>query len=305
VGGAPQSSSSIPRMPVRVMAILNVTPDSFSDGGHLRNRNTVLRAALEAINAGADILDIGGESTRPGAQEISVDEELSRVIAPLVWIRDEFPDISLSIDSRKSRVVAEALSLGVHIVNDVSGLQFDPNMLAVVADSKASLILMHSHGVPETMQQEPDKAEVYRHGILAAVHQFFTEAIAKTNEAGIAGNRLILDPGFGFGKSVAHQLTLLKHLDTFRYPCEAASSITEGSHMIPLLVGTSRKSFMALTAAGEGVKAKDILPPGERDFLTAASMALAIERGAALVRVHNAKAMVPIVRFVERCIVDF
>jgi dihydropteroate synthase len=256
----------------QIMAILNVTPDSFSDGGRLSHVDAILAAAEAALDAGADILDIGGESTRPGAKAVSVDVELKRVLPAIEAIRQRFSQARISVDTRKAKVAELALQAGASIVNDVSGLQFDCRMLSVLQRFDAQLVLMHSQGTPEDMQRNP----VYPGGVVEAVFDFFTGQLQTLEAAGIAKSRVILDPGFGFGKTLGHNLSLLKHLARFQeLGC-------------PVLVGTSRKSFLTLGGSD--------IPPAEREALTAASLALAIERGAAYVRVHNVAMLAPVVR---------
>lgn len=258
----------------QIMAILNVTPDSFSDGGQWQSLDAIFHAAEQALNAGADILDIGGESTRPGAREVSLDEELRRVIPVIEGLRERFPKACLSIDTRKAKVAENAVERGVGIINDVSSLQFDSEMIRVFAKSNAQLVLMHSQGTPETMQDNP----TYPHGVVEDVMAFFTRQIERIEAVGVAKERIILDPGFGFGKTLQHNLSLLKHFNQFKQlGC-------------PLLVGTSRKSFLTLGSS---------MNPLEREALTAASVALAIEQGASYVRVHDIQTQAPVVRFMN------
>lgn len=259
----------------KIMAILNVTPDSFSDGGLLEGLDVVLRAAEQALNAGADILDIGGESTRPGAVEIPAEEECQRVLPVIEAIHTRFPEATLSIDTRKALVAEQAVAAGARIINDVSGLQFDENMLNVVAQTGTTLVLMHSQGIPETMQQDPS----YPNGVVEAVYQFFTQQLAKIEAVGVAREKIILDPGFGFGKTLQHNLTLLNQLAKFQ------------SLGCPILVGSSRKSFLTLGDSS--------IQPHEREALTAASLALAIERGTGYVRVHDVVTQAPVVRLID------
>lgn len=259
----------------QIMAILNVTPDSFSDGGQLQGMDVVLKAAENALKAGVDILDIGGESTRPGAQEVSADAELQRVLPVIEAIQQRFPEARLSVDTRKAKVAEQAVQAGACIINDVSGLQFDPEMVNIVARTGSQLVLMHSQGTPEHMQRAP----FYPNGVIEDVISFFARQIQMAEVAGIAKSRIIIDPGFGFGKTLVHNLSLLKHLAQFKQlGC-------------PILVGTSRKSFLTL---GDGS-----ISPGKREALTAASLALAIERGATYVRVHDVAVQAPIVRLIE------
>lgn len=259
----------------QVMAILNLTPDSFSDGGKLNNLDAILRQAEHALAAGADILDIGGESTRPGALAVDANEEISRVIPALEAIHGSFPHAVISIDTRKAAVAKAASEAGATIINDVSGLQFDPAMAEVASSSGARLILMHSQGMPETMQQNPQ----YPNGVVAEVAAFFEQQIAKAIKAGVVRDRIILDPGFGFGKTLQHNLTLLHYLDYFQ------------KFELPILIGTSRKSFLTL-----GNRDIDV---NDREALTAATMALGLQKGATYVRVHDVETQIPVVRLVE------
>ena len=271
-----------------IMAILNITPDSFSDGGQLfgedfnQSVDAVLHAAQSALDAGADVLDIGGESTRPGAAEISLDEELCRVIPMIKALKQVFPHAVLSIDTRKSEVARQAVEAGARIINDVSGLQYDPGMIAVAADTGVSLVIMHTQGTPQTMQHNP----AYPRGVLAEVMTFFERQIALATRHGISPNRIILDPGFGFGKTIDHNLQLLAQLNIFQ-PLG-----------FPLLAGASRKSFLTL---GQGEPETDIASKQyHRDLLTAASLTTAIANGANMVRIHNVPALAPVIRLADR-----
>lgn len=260
---------------IKIMAILNVTPDSFSDGGRLTSVDTVLRAAEHALAAGASILDVGGESTRPGAQTVDVQEEIARVIPGLTAIQRRFPEAVLSVDTRKSQVAEAAIQAGASWINDVSGLQYDPNMAKVIARHKATLVLMHSQGTPDTMQRDPQ----YPSGVVDSILHFMETQIGIAEQAGIARDHLVLDPGFGFGKTVAHNLELLRGLDQFQ------------QLGLPLLVGTSRKSFLTLGN-------RDITVH-EREALTAVSLTLAAQKGAAYVRVHDVETHTPVIRLAE------
>ncbi len=257
-----------------VMAILNVTPDSFSDGGALASLGAIVARASEALNAGAHILDIGGESTRPGAAEVPVDVEIQRVIPAVQAILTEYPQAFISIDTRKAPVAEAALEAGAQMINDVSGLRFNPAIAPLIAKTGASLCLMHSQGTPETMQNNPS----YIKGVLPEIRNFFQRQLKVAEEAGIKRSQVVLDPGFGFGKTLDHNLEILKHLSEFQ------------SQGCPLLVGTSRKSFLTLGDSD--------ISPVERDALTAASLALATQ--ADIVRIHNPRMLVPVVRFLDR-----
>jgi dihydropteroate synthase len=273
---------------VRMMAVLNVTPDSFSDGGRFSDRDAVLRAAEMALECGADILDIGGESTRPGAVAVSPEEELARVVPIIAAIHHAFPEALISVDTHKASVAEAALQAGARMVNDVSGLTgfkgkaSNPSsekpfseMASVIARHQAWLVLMHSQGAPEVMQRDPS----YPHGVIPEIQAFFERQTALAVRQGVARERMILDPGFGFGKTVAHNLTLLARLGDFR------------ALGFPLMAGTSRKSFLTLGR-------KD-LPVAEREALTAASLAIAIQQGARYVRVHDIATQAPVVRLAE------
>jgi dihydropteroate synthase len=259
----------------QIMAILNVTPDSFSDGGQLASQETLLQAVAEALDAGADILDIGGESTRPGAETISIEEEQDRVVPAIEAIRKHFPKAVVSIDTRKSAVAEAALQAGASIINDVSGLQYDPEIAGIAARAEARLILMHSQGTPETMQLNPD----YPSGVIPEIRAFFERQIERAVAAGVRRERIILDPGFGFGKTLQHNLELLHYISDF------------SDFGLPLLAGTSRKSFLTL--------GNQTIRPFERESLTAATLALAIQGGARMVRIHDARTQVPVVRMVD------
>ncbi len=243
-----------------VMGVLNVTPDSFSDGGLYYKPEKALRRAEELIEAGADIIDIGGESTRPFAQPVPLEEELRRVVPTIALIRKHF-DVPISVDTYKARVAEEALAAGADIVNDVSALRFDPEMVKVCAKNKAPVILMHMKGTPQTMQIDPHYDDV-----LAEIKAFFEERIAFAERMGLDRRRLILDPGLGFGKRFEDNLKIIKHADFFR------------GLKLPVLLGPSRKSFLGQIVGKEAP---------ERDAATAATIAYAVLKGVDLVRVHN------------------
>jgi dihydropteroate synthase len=235
------------------MAILNVTPDSFSDGGALTTVDDVLRHAEQAIRDGATILDIGGESTRPGAGDVPVGEECRRVLPAIQALAKAFPETPLSIDTRKSVVAQAALTAGAVMVNDVSGLQFDSAMAQVVASHQAFLALMHSQGTPGTMQDNPTYNDV-----AGEVRDFLQQQAQVAIHAGTPRERLLIDPGFGFGKTLAHNWTLFEHLSTF---------CTLG---YPLLLGLSRKSFLT--------RGDTSMAPAQRDELSVVAMERALGR---------------------------
>ena len=246
----------------RVMGILNITPDSFSDGGHLfgsrPDLGRIMDTAAAMLEAGADILDVGGESTRPGADPVPEDEECRRVMPVIERLREL--DTILSVDTCKPGVARRALQAGAHLVNDVTGLR-NSQMLDAVAESTAAVCIMHMRGEPRTMQDDPRYSDV-----VADVREYLVRQVEVCRAAGIASDRLVLDPGFGFGKRLEHNLTLLREL-----PVLAAL----GS---PLLVGLSRKSVIGQ------VTGRDV--DGRVSGSVAAAL-LAVQRGAAIVRVHD------------------
>jgi dihydropteroate synthase len=241
-----------------VMGVINVTPDSFSDGGVHFDPDTAANAARRMHAEGAAIVDVGGESTRPGSDGVSLDEELRRVIPVLERLQGEVPT---SIDTAKAEVARHALALGAELVNDVTALRGDPELAGVVAGSGAYLCLMHMQGEPRTMQQDPRYDDV-----VAEVASFLEERMRAAVDVGISEDRICLDPGIGFGKTVEHNLELIRRLDTF-------TAIGR-----PILIGISRKSTLR-TLTGS-------------DDLLAASVAAAVtafERGATILRVHDVK----------------
>jgi len=254
------------------MGILNVTPDSFYDGGRFAASDDAVRHARTLIDEGADIIDVGGESTRPFSKPTPADEELTRVIPVIRAIREE-SDIPISIDTYKSIVAREALCAGADIVNDVSGFVLDPQIMEVVREQKAYAVIMHMKGTPMTMQQDPQYDDV-----VADVKRFFRERINLAVGKGIDRGKIILDPGIGFGKRVSDNLRLLKNLHQFR------------EFMMPLLVGTSMKSFIGIVTGSELEDRKDG---------TLASIAVALLNGADIVRVHQVKAARRVAVFVH------
>jgi len=242
------------------MGILNLTPDSFSDGGTLPTLEAVLRRAEWLVARGADLLDLGGESTRPGAEPVSVAEELDRVLPAVEALRARF-DLPLSIDTRKSEVAALALRAGATIVNDVSGLRFDPGMAPLVAAEGAGLVLMHSRGTPADMRERA-QYRVVEEEVASELAGCLRVALG----AGISPPAIVLDPGIGFAKTASQSLRLLSHLD---------SLLVLG---FPLLIGVSRKSFLGELLGGA---------PQERDGGTAAASLMAYLAGARIFRVHD------------------
>lgn len=257
---------------VHVMGILNVTPDSFSDGGSFFDRSAAVDRALQMVEEGADIIDIGGESTRPGAGDVAPAEELERVV-PVVEAVAAATGVAISIDTTKALVAKAALDAGAVIVNDISALRFDPAMAEVVASSGAGVVLMHMQGRPRTMQSNPTYTDVVE-DVAAELSGWAGRAL----DAGIVGEQIVLDPGIGFGKTREHNLLLLKSLDR----------LTRLGY--PVLVGASRKSFIGTTLD---------LPVGERVEGSAAVVAWAAAQGAAIVRVHDVRHMVRVVRMID------
>lgn len=256
-----------------LMGILNCTPDSFS--GSFASLDRALCAASDMLDLGVDVIDIGGESTRPGATTIPDTEELNRVMPVIQEIRQQFPHAILSVDSRKASVARAALLAGVQIVNDVSGLQYDPTLADVVAEFNADLILMHSQGTPDIMQIQPD----YPKGVVPTVKEFFEQQINVALQAGVLAENITLDPGFGFGKTIDHNFELLHALKALKGE-------------FPILVGLSRKGFLTL---GE----QNILP-ADREALTAVAITLAIQNGADAIRVHDVQTQGPVLKFLRR-----
>lgn len=254
----------------RVMGIVNVTPDSFSDGGKFNTTHKAVAHAMELVEQGADILDIGGESTRPGATPVPLDEELNRVIPVIKALAQA--GVPLSIDTYKPEVMRAAIDAGVDIVNDVCALQA-PNALEIVAASKVGVCLMHMQGRPQTMQADPQYQDV-----VAEVCEFLSSRLKAAEQAGIARERIVLDPGFGFGKRTAHNLTLLNHLSSLQ------------SLGLPLLIGLSRKSVLG-HVVGSAVD--------ERIHASIAASVVSVMKGANIVRVHDVKPTVDALKIVS------
>ncbi|OGF55480.1 MAG: dihydropteroate synthase [Candidatus Fraserbacteria bacterium RBG_16_55_9] len=244
-----------------LMGVLNVTPDSFSDGGRFTNVEATLAHARQLAGEGADILDIGGESTRPGASPVSLEEELKRAIPVIRAVRAELPQMCISVDTYKARVAEEALEAGADMLNDVSALRFDSRMARVIAQADAPVVLMHMLGTPQTMQQSPTYKDV-----VAEIIKFLSERIVWATQQGISEERIVIDPGIGFGKKPEHNTQILRRLSEFKVLGR------------PLLLGTSRKSFLgALTKR----------PVEKRVEETIASVVIGVLHGADLVRVHD------------------
>jgi len=247
-----------------LMGVLNVTPDSFSDGGEFFGIEPAVEHGLQMIEEGADIIDIGGESTRPGADAVSESEELERVVPVILKLRAAVPAVLISIDTSKANVARAALDAGAQIINDITGLRGDEKMMPLAAERGAGLIIMHMQGTPRTMQASPHYEDV-----VAEVRDFFRQQYARALECGIDPMTMAFDPGIGFGKTLDHNLELLRNLAHLRIENQ------------PLVVGVSRKSFLAkILGAAE---------PGIRLAPTVALTALLRERGANVLRVHDVK----------------
>jgi dihydropteroate synthase len=260
-----------------VMGVLNVTPDSFSDGGRFFDAGAAIARALEMERQGADLIDIGGESTRPGSEGVSAEEELCRVLPVLVTLRRKLK-IPISIDTQKAAVAEAAVAAGAEIINDVSALRTDPALAEVARRRRVPLILMHMRGTPRTMQKGP-----FARNVVQDVSRGLRAAVARARKARLRKEQLILDPGLGFGKTYVQNFELLANL-----PRLAALGC-------PLLVGTSRKAFIG-AAVGQASRP---VPPEQRLWGTAASVVAAILGGAHIVRVHDVAEMTQAARIAD------
>ncbi len=257
-----------------IMGILNVTPDSFSDGGVFFDEEAAVKHAERMVAEGADIIDVGGESSRPGADQVSAGAEMDRVL-PVIERLAKTTEVPISIDTYKSSVARQALDAGACIVNDITALQGDPDMAPVVAEAGVPVVLMHMKGTPGDMQLDP-----HYDSLISEIISFLETRIQMAVDSGISPNQIIVDPGIGFGKTVAHNLEIIKRLRDFR------------SLEKPILIGTSRKSFIGKILA---------LPADDRLRLegTAATVAIAVANGADVVRVHSVKEMARVVRMAD------
>lgn len=255
-----------------VMGVLNVTPDSFSDGGRFLDHEAAVAQGIRMAGDGADLIDVGGESTRPGSDEVPEAEEQDRVVPVIKRLAAEL-DVPISIDSRKPPVARAALDAGATLVNDVSAAR-EPGMLDLVRETGAGLVLMHMLGEPKTMQERPEYDDV-----VAEVRQYLAECLQQAQAAGIERDRLAVDPGLGFGKTTDHSLRLMREIDAFL------------DLDVPVVVGPSRKSFIG-DALGK-------LPVDQRMEGTAAAVAWMAARGAHVVRVHDVREMARVVRVVD------
>lgn len=254
-----------------IMGIVNATPDSFSDGGRFYSQSAGIEHACRLLDEGADILDIGGESSRPGAQAVSVDEELRRVMPIMEALRGR--DVPLSVDTCKTEVMRAALAAGAAMINDINALQGE-GALQAVADSNAAVCLMHKQGMPQTMQAAPRYENV-----VDDVMAFLGARMRAALDAGIARERLVVDPGFGFGKTLAHNIALLRQLGRFQ------------ALGVPVLAGLSRKSMLGQLAGIESAE--------ERIHASVAAAVLAVLKGAKIIRVHDVKATRDALRIVD------
>jgi dihydropteroate synthase len=260
-----------------VAGVLNVTPDSFSDGGENYDPGRAIERAFEIEAEGADILEVGGESTRPGAAPASFDVELARVLPVLGGISGRLR-IPIAIDTYKTRVAQAALDLGASIINDVSALRFDEGLAPLAARERAALVLMHMRGEPATMQQVTPSA-----GIFQEIEADLSVAVATALEAGVNRDLLVVDPGIGFGKTLEQNLEIINKLDRLN------------AFELPVMIGTSRKGFIGKLTGG---------PADQRVFGTAASVAAAIIRGAHIIRVHDVKEMIDVVRVTDAIVAN-
>lgn len=257
-----------------IMGVLNVTPDSFSDGGQFFPTERAIDRGLRMVKQGAGIIDVGGESTRPGAIPVSEKEELERVIPVIAGLREKVP-VPISIDTSKAGVALRALEAGASIVNDVTGGRSDPKMMPLIAEKKAAFIVMHMQGSPQTMQTNPVYGDV-----VGEVADFFRQQYARALECGIDCMGIAFDPGIGFGKTVEHNLKLLANLSCLRVDDR------------PIVVGVSRKSFLGKIIGSSGL--------GDRLPATIALTAILRERGAHILRVHDVKENAAALQVVER-----
>jgi len=253
-----------------VMGILNVTPDSFSDGGQYFDKSAAIKRAIQMVEDGADIIDIGGESTRPGSQPLAIEEELRRTLPVIEALTKEIR-IPISIDTYKSEVAKRALDAGAAMVNDISGLRFDPEMPRVVSAYKVPVVIMHIKGTPKNMQTNP----VYE-ALLPEIMDYLRDSIRSAKKSEIADDMIIIDPGIGFGKTFEHNLEIIHNLYNL--------TLLEK----PVLVGLSRKAFIG--------KILGDVPAGERLEGTAAAIAISIINGANIIRVHDVKEMVKVAK---------
>ena len=281
-----------------VMGIVNVTPDSFSDGGRYRDAERAIEHGLELAKQGADWIDVGGESTRPGAMAVSAEEELRRVLPVVRGLHRKRPSLVISIDTTKAEVAEAAARAGASIINDVSGLRFDPRIAEVARRHRTGLVLMHLRGTPQTMQKMPFARSIWR-----SIREGLAHSVEHALAAGVKRSQLVVDPGLGFGKSRRQNFDILAQLDRLQ------------GFRLPILVGASRKSFVQAVVAGEGleprltrrphwplvtgVRAQSVSRRTPLQTGDAAAVVTAILSGAHIVRVHDVAAMLPAVRIAD------
>ncbi len=283
-----------------IMGVLNVTPDSFSDGGLYVEPRRAVQHALTMAREGADWIDIGGESNRPGSLPVSVEEELRRVVPVIRGLRRSMPHLPISIDTTKAAVAREALRAGANILNDISGLRFDPQIADLARRSRAPLVLMHLRGRPATMQQRP-----FVRSIARSLSRGLAWSVKQALHRGVWRSQLIIDPGLGFGKTRRQNLEIIAYLDRLQ------------KFQLPVMVGASRKSFVRAIAAGDGLDPScktatsaagrplavdsSVCGPGNHhlDFADAGTAAAAVLAGAHIVRVHSVSAVLPAVRIAD------
>ena len=256
-----------------IMGILNVTQDSFSDGGLYFDKSAAIKRAIQMVEEGADIIDIGGESTRPGSEPVTVEEELRRTI-PVIEVLAKEINVPISIDTYKSEVAKKALDAGASVVNDISGLRFDPEMAKVVSGYNVPVVIMHIKGRPKDMQQNP----VYE-ALIPEIMDYLREGIRLAKESGVSEDKIIIDPGIGFGKTFNQNLEIINNLHEF--------TLLEK----PILIGLSRKAFIGKILGDVSVT--------ERLEGTAAAVAISIMNGANIIRVHDIKEMVRVARVAD------
>lgn len=261
---------------LHIMGILNLTPDSFFDGGSYSNEKLIVEKVQKMLNDGATFIDVGGYSSRPGAEHVSEAEELKRVIPVIELLVREFPDILISVDTFRSKVAEQAINAGAALINDISGGNMDNNMFNAIKDLQVPYIMMHMQGTPQDMQQNPN----YENVVSEVIH-YFAEKINQLDQLGV--NDVILDPGFGFGKTVEHNYELLNHLEEFK--------ITE----LPLLVGFSRKSMI-----------NKVIHTTPKEALNGTTVlnTLALSKGANILRVHDVKEAKEVVDLYKKMIVS-
>ena len=243
-----------------IMGILNITPDSFSDGGNYIDHNKAIKHAQSMLDGGADIIDIGGESTRPGAAKVSVEDEVKRVV-PVINELTHSTNAIISIDTTKAEVAEAALMAGAHIINDISALTHDPNMESVAKEYGVGIVLMHMQGTPQTMQNAPEYKD-----IVQEVSDYLSQRVESLTDAGIVRESLAIDPGIGFGKTLEHNINLIKHLNKL------------AKIKVPVIVGLSRKSFLGKLTG------KDV---SNRLASSLAGLVISVINGASIIRVHD------------------